>query len=196
MSLITAIIISTFLEVLVYGLYVATFIRHVQILVLRRKKLPPKTFIYLSTASLLLFVVATITMVADLIFATHILKNHTDYSGYGQKRNIKIVSWFKLAFMAIINVVWWLSTFVTSIISPVVYQVFDASYVCVTALIFSAVIVSASRPPSSESFQVTPISFPAQSFLQDSMPSADSLSVNDMLPGAVVQPVESSSQIK
>ncbi|KAF9070766.1 hypothetical protein BDP27DRAFT_565875 [Rhodocollybia butyracea] len=95
MFLITAIVIGTFLEVLLYGVYVATFIRHVQILVRRRKKLLPKTFIYLSTASLLLFVIATITMVADIIFATqNILANPTgpnDFFGYAKRRDIKSV---------------------------------------------------------------------------------------------------------
>ncbi|KAF9059517.1 hypothetical protein BDP27DRAFT_466918 [Rhodocollybia butyracea] len=93
MFLINAIFIGTFLEVLVYGIYVATFIKHVRILALRRKKLPPKTFIYLSTASLLLFVIVTVTMVADLIFATHIIQptGPNDYSGYGKRRNIKII---------------------------------------------------------------------------------------------------------
>ncbi|KAF9060687.1 hypothetical protein BDP27DRAFT_1370334 [Rhodocollybia butyracea] len=91
MFLITAIFIGTFVEVLVYGVYVATFLRHVQILVRRRRKLHPRTFIYLSTASLLLFVVATVTMVVDLIFATHIFKNSTepiDFSGHAKKHNI------------------------------------------------------------------------------------------------------------
>ncbi|KAF9061888.1 hypothetical protein BDP27DRAFT_1369251 [Rhodocollybia butyracea] len=225
MFLINAIFIGTFLEVLVYGVYLATFIRHVRVLVLRRKKLPPKTFIYLSTASLLLFLIVTVTMVADLIFATHILKptGPNDYSGYGKKRSIKIIcgsfaivvsdtvllyrSYIfynsrlrvialpLLVFMvecvmassysfeehhgllerskglivacmwrshrqllatgvpnlqspsayaragailinsAAINIVWWLSVFVSWIISSVVYQVVVASYVCVTGLI-------------------------------------------------------------
>jgi hypothetical protein len=40
---------------------------------------------------------------------------------------LTLVSWFiELAFIAAINVVWWLSVFVTSIISSVVYQVLDA----------------------------------------------------------------------
>ncbi|KAF9061898.1 hypothetical protein BDP27DRAFT_1428459 [Rhodocollybia butyracea] len=90
---------------------------------------------------------------------------------------------------AIINVVCWLSIFVASIVSPAVFQVFDALYVCVTALIFSAIIVSASRPPSKwESF--APVSFPPEAFPQDSMPSTD-LSANDLLE-ADVQPAESS----
>ncbi|KAF9077349.1 hypothetical protein BDP27DRAFT_1442028 [Rhodocollybia butyracea] len=307
MFLITAVFISTFLEALVYGVYVATFIRHVRVLVLRRKKLPPKMFIYLSTASLLLFVAATVTMVADLIFATHIFENPTgpnDFSGYRKKRNIKIVCGLfaivvsdtvllyrlyilynsrlrvvalpLLVFVvqcgigiwslnslsqennvdpwsdhpqklnlaqnifgfvsgglnvtcttlivtcmwrshrrllatgvpnlqspsayiqvgaiivnsATINVVWWLSVFVTSIISSVVCQVFVALYACVTALIFSSIIVSTSRPPSKlESF--APVSFPPQAFPQDSISSMD-LSANDMLETGV-QPVEPSS---
>ncbi|KAF9061896.1 hypothetical protein BDP27DRAFT_1428457 [Rhodocollybia butyracea] len=82
MFLINAIVIGTFLEVLVYGVYLATFVRHVQVLVLRRKKLPFKTFIYLSTASLLLFVIVTVTMVADLIFATYLFENPTGPNGF------------------------------------------------------------------------------------------------------------------
>ncbi|KAF9061895.1 hypothetical protein BDP27DRAFT_1451991 [Rhodocollybia butyracea] len=93
---------------------------------------------------------------------------------------------------ALINVVWLLSIFVTSNVSSVAYQMLDASYVCITGLIFSAVIVSASRPLSSESFQVTPMSF-AREFPPYSMPSTDSLlSTNHMLE-AGVQPAESSS---
>ncbi|KAF9077101.1 hypothetical protein BDP27DRAFT_1209275, partial [Rhodocollybia butyracea] len=79
------------------GAYVATFIRHVRILVLRRRKLPPQTFIYLSAAISLLFVAATVTIVTDLIFATHIFKNRTepiDFSGYGKKRAINDVCGF------------------------------------------------------------------------------------------------------
>ncbi|KAF9061897.1 hypothetical protein BDP27DRAFT_1428458 [Rhodocollybia butyracea] len=246
MFLITTIFIGIFLEVLVYGVYVATFIRHVRILALRRKKLPPKTFIYLSTASLLLFVIVTVSMVADLIFATHIFKNPAepiDFSGYGKRRSISIgccvfsivisnailvyrlyilynsrlsivalplsvfvvecgiaiwsVIFFsqkhdvdpwsdhhrrpqKLALAqvifgfvsgavnkgqkvlllpspsayarigaiminsAAINVVWWLGVFVTSTISSVLYDVCSAPFGCVTALIFSTIIVSAS----------------------------------------------------
>ncbi|KAF9073684.1 hypothetical protein BDP27DRAFT_260962 [Rhodocollybia butyracea] len=301
MFLITTIFIGIFLEVLVYGVYVTTFIRHVRILVLRRKKLPPKTFIYLSTASLLLFVVVTVTLVADLIFATHIFKNPADpidFSGYSTRRSINvgccvfaivisnaillyrsyilynsrlcIVALPLLVFVvecgvgiwsicpqvssntvvdpwsthhhrqkltlalaifgfvsgamnvmctsliiaymwrshrrllaagvhnlqspsayarvgailinsAAINIVWWLGVFVTSTISSLLYEVYSAPYACVTALIFSTIIVSASRTPSSESFQVTPISFPPQAFPQGSMPSTDSLSANDML---------------
>ncbi|KAF9073689.1 hypothetical protein BDP27DRAFT_1288521 [Rhodocollybia butyracea] len=93
MFLITTTFIGIFLEVLVYGVYIATFIRHVRILLLRRKKLPPKTFICLSTASLLLFAVVTVTMVVDIIFATHIFRNPAepvDFSGYGKRRSISI----------------------------------------------------------------------------------------------------------
>ncbi|KAF9059495.1 hypothetical protein BDP27DRAFT_1431276 [Rhodocollybia butyracea] len=301
MFAITAIFIGTFLEVVVYSVYVATFVRHVRILVLRRK-LPPKVFIFLSTASLLLFVVATVTMVADLIFATNIFKNPTetiDFSGYAKKRNIKIICcslatvvsdtvllyrsyilydsrlrvvalpllvfvvqcgtgiWSLISLpqennidpwsdrsqkltigqvifgfisgaehedlleeskgliivcmwrshrrllaagipnvqslsayvrvgalminSAAINIVWWISVFVTSTISSLLYEVCAAPFACVTALIFSAIIVSASRPPSSESFRVTPVSFPSRAFPQGSMPSMDLVSANDIL---------------
>ncbi|KAF9075122.1 hypothetical protein BDP27DRAFT_1415500 [Rhodocollybia butyracea] len=315
MLIITAIVIGTFLEVLLYGVYVATFIRHVQILVRRQRKLPPKTFIYLSTASLLLFVIATITMVADLNFATHIiLKNPTgpdDFSGYVKKRDIKIVCgsfaimvsdtvllyrlyilygsrlrvvalpllvfmvqcgieiWSLISLSqqnngdpgssdrlkkvnlpldifgffstglnvictslilacmwrshrrllatgvsnlqspsayvrvgailinsAMINIIWWLSILVTSNVSSIVYQMLDPSYACVTGLIFSTIIVSASRPPSEwESFAPVSFQVPApRAFPQDSMPSMVSidLSANDVLE-ADVQLAESSS---
>ncbi|KAF9059516.1 hypothetical protein BDP27DRAFT_1453236 [Rhodocollybia butyracea] len=310
MFLINAIFVGTFLEVLVYGVYVATFIRHGRILVLRRKKLPPKIFIYLSTASLLLFVIVTVTMVADLIFATHIIQptGPNDYSGYGKKRKIKIVCsefaivisdtvllyrlyilynsrlrivalpllvfvvqcgfgiwnfisisqennvnpWsdhpqkLTLASLSIfgfvsgglnvmctslivtcmwrshrqllaagvpklqspsayvrvgaiminsaaINIVWWLSVFVTWNISSVAYQVVVASYVCVTGLIFSAIIVSASRPPSNlESFAT--VSLLPQGFPQESMLLIDS-SANDILE-ASVQPTAQSSSLE
>ncbi|KAF9070765.1 hypothetical protein BDP27DRAFT_1419543 [Rhodocollybia butyracea] len=304
MFLINAIVIGTFLETLLYGVYLATFIRHVRVLALRRKKLPPKLFIYLSTASLLLFVLVTVTVVADLIFATqNILKDPTgpnDFSGDVKRRDIKTVCstfaiavsdtvllyrlhvlynsrlrivalpllmfmvqcgigvWILIALFqensvepwsdhppkltlaqnifaflsiglnvmctslivacmwrshrrllatgvpapsayvrvgaiiinsAIINIVWWLSIFVTADVSSVVYQMLGASYVCVTALIFSAIIVSASRPPSKwESF--APVSFPPEAFPQDSVPSTD-FSANDMLE-ADVRPAESS----
>ncbi|KAF9060689.1 hypothetical protein BDP27DRAFT_1452603 [Rhodocollybia butyracea] len=308
MFFITAIFIGTFVEVLVYGVYVATFLRHVLILVRRRRKLPPRTFIYLSTASLLLFAVVTVTMVADLVFTTHIFKNSTepiDFSGYGKKHKInvgcglfamvvsdafllyrlyilydsrlRVVALPLLVFVvecgfgiwgliflsqendmpmdpwtdllsqkmslaeiifgfisavvnvmctsliiacmwrshrrllaagvpdlqspsayvqvgaiminsAAINVVWWLSLFVTSTTSSVLYKVFAASFACVTALIFSTIIVSASRPPSSESF--SPISFPPQGFPQDSI--LMELSADDMFE-AGIQPAELSS---
>ncbi|KAF9061891.1 hypothetical protein BDP27DRAFT_1451987 [Rhodocollybia butyracea] len=348
MFFITANFIGTFLEVLVYGAYVATFIRHVRVLVLRRRKLPPRTFVYLSTASFLLFVVATTTIVGDLIFATHIVKNPTepiDFSGYGKSHSLNsgctlmslmisdafllyrsyilynsrirvvalpllvfvvecgigiwsvisltqklndvdpwtdhtpgrltlpenifgfisaslnimctsnaiffllseqhdlpeeskgliiacmwrsnrrllatgvsnlqlpktyiqvgaiivnsgmfqntlaLISRFEMTLVAAIYIVWLLSVFVTSTTSSTVCEVFAAPFVCVTALIFSTIIVSASRPPSLESeFQISTISFIPRAFSQDSMPSID-LSATDMLE-AGVQPAESSS---
>ncbi|KAF9073677.1 hypothetical protein BDP27DRAFT_1444657 [Rhodocollybia butyracea] len=311
MFFITANFIGTFLEVLVYGAYVATFIRHVRVLVLRRRKLPPRTFVYLSTASFLLFVVATTSIVGDLIFATHIVKNPTepiDFSGYGKSHSLnsgctlmslmisdafllyrsyilynsrlRVVALPLLVFVvecgigiwsvisltqklndvdpwtdhtpgrltlpenifgfisaslnimctsliiacmwrsnrrllatgvsnlqlpktyiqvgaiivnsAAIYIVWLLSVFVTSTTSSTVCEVFAAPFVCVTALIFSTIIVSASRPPSLESeFQISTISFIPRAFSQDSMPSID-LSATDMLE-AGVQPAESSS---
>ncbi|KAF9060683.1 hypothetical protein BDP27DRAFT_1370331 [Rhodocollybia butyracea] len=91
MFLISAIFIGTLLEVLLYGAYVATFIRHVQILVLRRRKLPPRTFIYLSVASFLLLVIATVSVVSDFIFTAYTFEspiNPIEFSGYDRKRNI------------------------------------------------------------------------------------------------------------
>ncbi|KAF9061881.1 hypothetical protein BDP27DRAFT_1369245, partial [Rhodocollybia butyracea] len=52
-----------------------------------------KTFIYLSTATLLLFVIVTVTIIVDLIFTTHIFKKPTepiDFSGYAKKLKINI----------------------------------------------------------------------------------------------------------
>ncbi|KAF9061892.1 hypothetical protein BDP27DRAFT_1451988 [Rhodocollybia butyracea] len=302
MFLITVFFIGTYLEILVYGAYVSTFIRHVQILVLRRRKLPLRTFIYLSAASFLLFVAATVSIVVDLIFATHIFKNPTepiDFSGFGKQRiinsgcgmfamvvsdafllyrsyilyncRLRVVALPLFTFVAecsigiqsvislsgsqknvdpwtdhpqiltrvetifgslsagvnvmctsngllllrgtddlleelkglivacmwrshrrllatgapnlqspsayaqvgaiiinsaAINLVWLLSAFVTSTISSLVYEVFAGSFACVTALIFSTIIVSASRPSPSESS--TPISFPTLDFPQES----------------------------
>ncbi|KAF9060691.1 hypothetical protein BDP27DRAFT_1429803 [Rhodocollybia butyracea] len=294
MFLITTIFIGTFLEVLVYGAYVATFIRHVQILVLRWRKLPPKTFIYLSTASFLLFVIATVAIVGDLVFTASVFKSPIepiDLSGYdafllyrsyiiynsrlcvvalplmvfviecgigiwsiislSQKSNVdpwadhppnltlaETVFGFIsgavnvmctkskgliIACMwrshhqllaagiapnlqpsayvqvgaiiinsAAINLIWWLCVFVTSIISSLMYEVFAAPFSCVTALIFSTIIVSASRPSSKSSALV---SFPPLGFPHDSMPSnlLMGLSADNMLE-AGIQPAEVSSQ--
>ncbi|KAF9043657.1 hypothetical protein BDP27DRAFT_1455166 [Rhodocollybia butyracea] len=250
--------------------YIATFIKHIQILVLvRRKKLPTKTFIYLSTASFLLFVTATVAVVANLTFATSIFKGSAepiDFSKFSKTRNIGIgcivvVLMISDAFLlyrsyilyncqpfvvflpllvlvtefgvglwsiislpqkngvdpwtdhqpkslssaetifgfisfavnvmctgliiarlwrshrqlsasgvinlqsprtyvqvgviiinsAAINLVWMWCVFVSSTTSSVVYEVFGNSFACVTALIFSTTIVSASNAPSSES---------------------------------------------
>ncbi|KAF9077102.1 hypothetical protein BDP27DRAFT_1413559 [Rhodocollybia butyracea] len=310
MFFITALFIGTFLEVLVYGAYVATFIRHVRILVLRRRKLPPRTFICLSTATFLLFVAATVMVVTDFIFATHIFKNPTEpivFSGYGRKHNIntecglfslmvsdafliyrsyilynsrlRVVALPLLVFVvecgmgiwsiistltqkndvnpwtehpqewtlaetificisvamnvmcliiaclwrshrrllaagvpnlqsppsayaqvgaiiinsATINLVWWVSGIVTSTISSLMYEVFACVSACGTALIFSTIIVSASRLHSSESSAL--VSIPPLRFPQDSIPNSTlGLSADDMLE-AGIQP-ELSSQEK
>ncbi|KAF9060682.1 hypothetical protein BDP27DRAFT_1429792 [Rhodocollybia butyracea] len=302
MFLITAIFIGCFLEVLVYGAYVATFIRHVQILVSRRRKLPPRTFIYLSTASVLLFVLATVSVVTVLIFTTNIFKTPTepiDFSGYGRKYNIvsgcnlfslmvadafllyrsyilynsrlRAVALPLLVFMvecgtiiwatialsqendgdsdpwtdrpqkltlaetifgfisvtvnegqkvlllppsayaqvgaiiinsAAINLVWLFSVFATSSISSLVYEVFTAPVslkvellACVTALIFSTIIVSASRPPSSE-LSILVSTVPIPDFPEDFVPSnaTTKLSADNRLE-ASFQLVESSSSL-
>ncbi|KAF9073692.1 hypothetical protein BDP27DRAFT_1416777 [Rhodocollybia butyracea] len=323
MFVITALFSGIFLEVLLYGVYFATFIRHVRILVLRREKMPLRAFLFLSTASILLFLVVTVTMMADLIFATSIFKNPTepvDFSGFCKMYNIKVVcgsfatavsdtvllyrlyipynsrlrvvalpllvfvvqcgvpvfyhvllssikdNWKglecgtlfpslskiwgdhplkltlglsifgclsagvnksqKLSLLpvcgaptidcwpqeylqspsayvrvgavminsAAINVVWWFSVFVTSTISSLLYDVCAVVFGCVTALIFSTVIVSASRPPSSESeFRITRISFAPRAFPQDSMPGSTDLAANDNMLEAGVQLEESSS---
>ncbi|KAF9077153.1 hypothetical protein BDP27DRAFT_1311911 [Rhodocollybia butyracea] len=302
MFLITAIFIGTFMEVLVYGAYAATFIKHIQILAVRRRKLAPRTFIYLSTASLLLFVIATVAVVGDLIFATHIFKSPTDpvdFSGYGRRHSINsgcaifavmvsdtflvyrsyilyntrlrvvaipllvlvvefgvgiwstvslretsedpwtnheqklslaenIFGFVSLAVnlictgliivrlwrshrqlsasgvqssntyvqvgaiiinSAAINLVWLFSVFATSVISSVVYEVFGNSFACVTALIFSTIIVSASKPPSSETYTAgTRLSFRPRSF-PVSVNGMASLTTDNIM-GPRIQPVE------
>ncbi|KAF9060686.1 hypothetical protein BDP27DRAFT_1429799 [Rhodocollybia butyracea] len=311
MFLITAIFIGSFLQVLVYGAYVATFIRHVQTLARRRRKLPPRVFIYLSTASFLLFALATATVVTDLTFTTNIFKAPTepiDFSGYGKKYNLvsgcilfslmvsdafllyrsyvlynsrlRVVALPLLVFMvecgigiwvaislsqkndmdspwtdrpqklspaetifgfiseeskgliiasmwrshhrllaaglapslrpsayvhigaiivnsAAINIVLLLGVFVTSSISSLVYVVFAAPLGCVTALIFSTIIVSASRPPSTESESFALVeSIPPKGFPKDFTPSNATmkLSVDNRLE-ASIRLVESSSSL-
>ncbi|KAF9077154.1 hypothetical protein BDP27DRAFT_1311915 [Rhodocollybia butyracea] len=309
MFLVTAIFIGTFLEVLVYGAYVATFIKHIQVLAIRRRKLAPWTFIYLSTASLLLFVIATVAIVVDLIFTTHIFKSPTDpvdFSGYGRRHSINsgcalfamavsdaflvyrsyilyntrlrvvaipllvlviqfgvgiwgiislreinddpwtehpqkltlaetIFGFISLAVnlictgliivrlwrshrqlsalglsslqlsstyvqvgaviinSAAINIVWLFSVFATSAISSVVYEVFGNSFACVTALIFSTIIVSASNPPSSEPNAGTRLSFLPRSF--PASPTSVANITTDNIMGPRIQPVEFSNSL-
>jgi hypothetical protein len=99
---------------------------------------------------------------------------------------------------AALNILWMVICFVTATISSLVFIVISQSFACITALIFSTIIVSASSSPSSESFSGTNlsdrVSFAPQVFVQGFAPSdaTAELSTDDML-GARIHLVEFSS---
>ncbi|KAJ3891006.1 hypothetical protein C8J55DRAFT_518530 [Lentinula edodes] len=92
MFLITAMLIGTLLETLAYGSYVALCFKHFQILAARRTKIPPKPFAFLTLVSFAFFVIATVTVVSDLTFISHIFTKHPietiNFSGYTRKDRI------------------------------------------------------------------------------------------------------------
>ncbi|KAJ3934259.1 MAG: hypothetical protein NXY57DRAFT_707514 [Lentinula lateritia] len=92
MFLITAMLIGTLLETLAYGSYAALCFKHFQILAARRTKIPPKPFAFLTLVSFAFFVIATVTVVSDLTFISHIFTKHPietiNFSGYTRKDRI------------------------------------------------------------------------------------------------------------